>query len=486
MGLAELLAPAQPRLFIGGGWCDAADGATFDTRDPAHDDCVLADVARGGALDIDAAVTAARAAWPAWAATAPADRSACLRRLADAVEAAAETLATIEVLDNGKSLTLARAEVAGCVAYLHYYAGAADKIQGETVPLGDGYLDYVQREPLGVSAHIVPWNAPLSMLCRSLAPALAAGNTAVVKPAEQTPLSALKLAQVLADAGLPNGVFNVVTGFGSEAGAALAAHAGIDSITFTGSVATGRAVLRAAAEHVKPVVVELGGKSPQLVFADAGLEQVAREVVKGIFTNSGQYCDAGSRLLVEQSVAEPLCERVVGIARELSVGPGLDAPDLGPLVSREHFERVCGYMTLARQEGARALIGGAPLDRPGCFVPPTIYADVSPAMRIYREEIFGPVLTVTPFADEDEALALANDCDYGLAAGVFTADIDRALRLASRIEAGYIMVNEYFAGGIGAPFGGCKLSGYSRERGLVALENYTRTRNVVIRWKTDR
>lgn len=479
--IETLIETSERRIFVNGAHQDAINGETFATIAPASGQ-TLAHVPRGQGDDIDAAVAAARAAQPAWAAVAPAERAACLRRLADALAGARQTLAEIEVFDAGKPRPLAESEIAGCVDYFLYYAGAVDKLQGDSIPLGAGYLDYTQHEPLGVSAHIVPWNAPLGMLCRSLAPALAAGNTAVVKPAEQTPLSALKLARIFADADLAPGVFNVVTGLGSEAGATLAGHSGIDSITFTGSIPTGRSVLRAAAEHVTPVVVELGGKAPQVVLADADLDNAAREIVKGAFTNSGQYCDAGARLLVDQSIADALLDRIVAIAGELSVGPGCESPDLGPLVSSSHFERVCTQMARAREQGAQPRSGGEALSGPGYFVPPTVLTGVRPDMHVFREEIFGPVLTVTEFANDTEALQLANDCDYGLAAGVYTPNIDRALWFANRIEAGYVMINEYFAGGVNAPFGGCKLSGYSRERGLAALQNYTRIKNVVVRW----
>ena len=375
-----------------------------------------------------------------------------------------------------------RGEVSGCVAYFDYYAGTANKIHGEPVPLGPDYLNYTIREPLGVTAHIVPWNMPLSMVCRSLAPALAAGNTAVVKPAEQTPLTALKFAEIFLDLGFPQGVYNVVTGFGDEAGRALSEHPGIGSITFTGSVETGRDIIRASAEHVKPVVLELGGKSPQVIFADTDLDLAATEVAKGIYSNTGQYCDAGSRLVVEEGAREPLLERLLEHSRRIKLGEGMDDPDMGPLVSAEHLERVLGYIASGRQEGANMLIGGRAEEfERGYFVLPTVFDDVEGKMRIAREEIFGPVLSVLPFSDEAEAAEIANDSSYGLAAGIFTRDIDRALRFARDIEAGYVMINEYFTGGMGSPFGGYKQSGIGREKGLVALDNYTQTKNVVVK-----
>lgn len=463
--------------YIDGARVPGRDGRTIAVEDPSTGS-VVAQVARGGADDVDAAVRAAAScARPA----TPAERGKALRALGAGLDAAREEFALLETLDTGKPLSLARAEIAGCVAYLDYYAGAADKLQGETIPIGPGSLAYTVREPVGVTAHIVPWNAPLSMLCRSVAPALAAGNTAVVKPAEQTPLTALRFADLVAAAGYPPGTYNVVTGLGAEAGHALAAHPGIGSLTFTGSVETGRSVLRAAAEHVTPVVTELGGKSAQIVFADADLDEVAAQVVTGFTANSGQYCDAGSRVLVERSVHDELVGRIVARAAALTLGPGIEDPDLGPLISREHLRRVRDYVELGVREGARLAAPPAAVPDVGHFVAPTTFVDVTASMRIAREEIFGPVLAVLPFDDEDHAVALADATDYGLGAGIHTADVDRALRLAGRVDAGYVMVNEYFGGGTAVPFGGTKLSGNGRERGLVALESYVRLKTVVAR-----
>jgi aldehyde dehydrogenase (NAD+) len=455
-------------------------GATLAVEDPSTG-ATIGHVPRGGAHDVDLAVAAARACAPTLRAAASVERGRRLRALAGALDAAGDELARLETLDTGKPLSLARGEVAGCVAYLDYYAGAADKLHGETIPIGPGSLAYTVREPVGVTAHIVPWNAPLSMLCRSVAPALAAGNAAVVKPAEQTPLTARRFAELVEAVGYPAGTVGVVTGLGAEAGAALAAHPGIGSLTFTGSVATGRAVLRAAAEHVTPVVTELGGKSPQIVFADADLDDVARQVVTGFTANSGQYCDAGSRLLVDRAVHDELVVLVAARAGALTLGPGIDDPDLGPLVSAEHHRRVAGYVALGRREGATVVGEPAAVPEAGHFLAPTVFTGVTPAMRIAQEEIFGPVLAVTPFDDEDQAVALANGTDYGLGVGIHTRDVDRALRVADRVDAGYVMVNEYFGGSVAVPFGGTKLSGTGRERGLVALDSYLRTKTVVAR-----
>ncbi len=470
------------QLFIANEWTPARNGQTFEAINPSTEE-ILTQVARGGPEDIDDAVAAARGAFDGpWRRVKPEERGRLLYRVARELEARINEFAELETLDTGKPLAHAHGEISGCVRYLDYYAGAADKIHGETIPLGSDYLNYTVREPLGVTAHIVPWNMPLSMVCRSLAPALAAGNTAVIKPAEQTPLTALKFAEIFLDLHFPPGVYNVVPGFGEEAGKALGEHPGIGSITFTGSVETGRNILHSAAEHVKPVVLELGGKSPQIIFADTDLDLAASEVAKGIYSNTGQYCDAGSRLLVDEGVREPLLEKLIQHSRQIKLGEGMNNPDMGPLVSAEHLERVLGYIDIGRQEGANMLIGGKAEEfERGYFVSPTVFDEVESKMRIAQEEIFGPVLSVLPFSGDEEAARIANDSSYGLAAGIFTQNIDRAMRFASEIQAGYVMINEYFTGGMGSPFGGYKQSGIGREKGLVALDNYTQIKNVVLR-----
>jgi aldehyde dehydrogenase (NAD+) len=470
------------QLFIANEWTPARNGQTFEAINPSTEE-ILTQVARGGPEDIDDAVAAAREAFEGpWRRVKPEERGRLLYRVARELEARINEFAELETLDTGKPLAHAHGEISGCVRYLDYYAGAADKIHGETIPLGSDYLNYTVREPLGVTAHIVPWNMPLSMVCRSLAPALAAGNTAVIKPAEQTPLTALKFAEIFLDLYFPPGVYNVVPGFGEEAGKALGEHPGIGSITFTGSVETGRNILHSAAEHVKPVVLELGGKSPQIIFADTDLDLAASEVAKGIYSNTGQYCDAGSRLLVDEGVREPLLEKLIQHSRQIKLGEGMNNPDMGPLVSAEHLERVLGYIDIGRQEGANMLIGGRAEEfERGYFVSPTVFDEVESKMRIAQEEIFGPVLSVLTFSGDEEAARIANDSSYGLAAGIFTQNIDRAMRFASEVQAGYVMINEYFTGGMGSPFGGYKQSGIGREKGLVALDNYTQVKNVVLR-----
>jgi aldehyde dehydrogenase (NAD+) len=470
-------------MFIDGEWVKPQGGGSFATIDPSTEETIAA-VGRGDAADIDRAATAAdRALRGPWREMSPAARGRLLLRLAEAIAASREELAELETADVGKPLKESRGDVDGVVATLIYNAGAADKLEGATIPLGPAFVDFTMMEPVGVTAHIVPWNFPLGMAMRSLAPALAAGCTAVLKPAEQSPLSALRLAGIAAAVGLPPGVLNVVTGYGEEAGEALVRHPLIRSVTFTGSVATGRRVMAAAASGPKPVVLELGGKNPVLVFADADLDRLVEDVADGAFGNSGQVCSACSRLLVAEPIAAVLTERLAARAARITVGPGREDPDIGPLVSGEQLAKVSGHIAEATRAGARLATGGsrpAHLAR-GYFVAPTVFAGVDPDLRIMREEVFGPVLTVTAVKDEDDAVRLANRLGYGLVAGVYTRDISRALRLAQRLEAGSVWINGWFIGGQQAPTGGIKDSGVGRERGLPGLRNYLSTKNVGIR-----
>ena len=413
----------------------------------------------------------------------PAERGRLLLKLADAVAAAKDEIALMETLDVGKPLKELRGDVDGVVATLIYNAGAADKMEGATIPLGPAFMDFTIMEPIGVTAHIVPWNYPLGMAIRSLAPALAAGCTAVLKPAEQSPLTALKLAEIAASIGIPPGVLNVVTGFGEEAGDALVRHPLVRSVTFTGSVETGRRVMAAAAIGPKPVVLELGGKNPLIVFADADLDRLVEDLADAAFGNSGQVCSACSRLLVEGPIADELTERLAARASTITVGPGRDDKDIGPLISAEQYSKVMDHVEEAKRSGARLAIGGARpehLNR-GYFVQPTLFADVDPGLRIMREEVFGPVLTLTRISGEEEGLKLSNALGYGLVAGVYTRDISRALRLTQRLEAASVWINGWFVGGVQAPTGGIKNSGVGRERGLPGVRNYLSTKNVGIR-----
>lgn len=470
-------------LYVDGQESDSLSGQTFTTYDPATE-MPLATIAQAGPRDVDVAVEAAqRSLDGSWYDTRPAERGRLLFRLADAVEGRADELARLETADTGKPLSRSRGELRSTVRYFRYYAGAADKIHGEQIPLGPDYVDFTVREPLGVTAHIVPWNAPLNMVARSVAPALASGCTAVVKPAMETPLTALELGPMLRDVGFPDGVYNALPGPGAEVGGYLSRHSGVDGITFTGSVETGREVMRNAAEHIRPVVLELGGKSPSVILDDADLQVAADEIVKGIYSNSGQFCNASSRVLVDESIKAEMLQLLVQRAETLTLGPGDQDPDMGPLVSREQFDRVVGYIEAGRAEGARIVAGGGrPHGREqGHFVSPTIVDGVEPGSRISQEEIFGPVLTVHSFETQAEALKLANNVPYGLAAGIFTSDLDRAMKAAMSIKAGQIYVNEYFAGDEETPFGGYKQSGFGREKGLEAIRNYTQLKNVAIR-----
>ncbi len=471
------------KLFIDNAWTDAAGGATFPTIDPATEE-PLAEVARGGPADIDRAVeAAARAMKGPWARLAPAERGALLFRLADALAREREALARLETLDVGKPLRDSLGDIDGVVATLRYNAGAADKMEGDTIPLGPGVIDFTLLEPLGVTAHIVPWNFPLGMAMRSLAPALAAGCTAVLKPAEQSPLSALRLAELAAEAGLPAGVLNVVTGFGEEAGEALVRHPLVRGISFTGSVETGRRILAAAAPGIKPAVLELGGKNPMILLADADLDRAVADALAGSFENCGQVCSSASRYLLHPAIREDFLDRLTAKAQALRIGPGLEDPDLGPIVSREQYERVTGYIARGEAEGARLRTGGR---RPrhlqrGYFIEPTIFDRADPSAAIAREEIFGPVGVAIDIKYEEEAVAIANGLGYGLAAGIYTSDISRALGLARRIEAGSVWINGWWMGGVQAPTGGVKESGIGRERGLAGLRNYLQVKNVAIR-----
>ncbi|WP_394346146.1 aldehyde dehydrogenase family protein [Halorussus marinus] len=466
-------------LYVGGEWSPAADGGRFETENPATGE-PIAEVASATAADVDRAVAAARDAFPAWRDTAPDERGRIVHRIGRLVREHADELAAIESLDQGKPVSQARSDVEGAARYFEYYAGAADKLEGRSVPVGPEQVDFTLREPYGVSAQITPWNFPGNLFARGVAPALVAGNTAVVKPAEQTPLSSLRLAELCAEAGVPDGVVNVVTGFGDPAGAALSGHAGVDTITFTGSVRTGTEIMRQAAGNVTPVTLELGGKNPAIVFPDADLDAAADWIAKGIFTNAGQVCSAADRVLVHESVREDLLDRLVERAESYELGPGRADPDMGPLASEAQFEKVRNYVDLGREEGATLAAGGGTPDREGYFVEPTVFTDVEHDMRIAREEIFGPVLSVISVADEAEALQVANDVEYGLVAGVFTSDVTRAHRLAGRLAAGNVYVNKWFGDTNQTPFGGYKQSGIGREKGLEALDSYLQTKNVAV------
>jgi acyl-CoA reductase-like NAD-dependent aldehyde dehydrogenase len=452
--------------------------------DPARAERIR-EVADGQAEDVYRAVVAAADAKAIWRATAPAERGRLLFSITMGLRGEAEKLARLESLDTGKPLRQAKADVEAAARYFEFYAGVADKLFGTTIPLGEGLLDYTLREPLGVSAQITSWNYPLQIAARGVAPALAAGNTVVLKPAPEAPLSTLRLGELALEHGVPPGVLNVVTG-GSEAGAALAAHPDVDQITFTGSVAVGIGVMAAAAANVVPVNLELGGKSPNIVFADADLETAAPVILNAMLQNAGQSCSAGARLLVEQTVAMPLLETLRSAAAHVRIGPGLDDLELGPLISERQLERVDRLVASATDQGAELIYGGrqAPEREQygGYFYLPTLVASADPLAPIAQEEVFGPVLTVLTFEDEAEAIALANSTEYGLVCGVWTRDLRRAHEVATAVSSGQVFINAYgVGGGVELPFGGYGKSGFGRAKGLEALSNYLQTKNVCVR-----
>ena len=472
----------QDKLFIDGEFTDGADRATFEVTNP-HDGTLLARVAEARAADVDRAVAAARAAFPAWSGLAAAERGRLLLRLADAVEAAGDELARLESTDTGHPIRDARAlDVPRTAATFRYFGGMADKLEGSVVPVEPGFLNYVLRQPVGVVGQIVPWNFPLMFTSWKLGPALAAGNTAVMKPAELTPLSSLRVAELAAEVGFPPGVLNMVPGFGHTAGAHLAAHPGVQKVSFTGSTEVGRRIVAASAGNLARLQLELGGKGANLVFDDADLAAAVNGSAFAIFHNQGQACIAGSRLLLHEAVADEFLDGFLALARSIRLGDPLDpATEMGPLTSPEHRDRVLAYVKVALDEGAEVLTGGrAPAGDAyarGCYVEPTVVR-ADPAARVNREEVFGPFCTVATFSTEAEALELANSVAYGLGGGLWTRDLARAHRLARGIRSGMVWVNSYKRVSPGSPFGGVGDSGYGREMGFEAMHGYTEPKSV--------
>jgi len=477
----SLPAPEARKLFINGSFVDARSGKTFDTINPATEE-VLAAVAEADAADVDVAVAAARSAfddgpWPRMRAR---DRGRLLYKLAEIIDRERAGLAELESLDNGKPIAETRAvDLPSAIEVFAYYAGWADKIGGETIPQSEDFFTYTLREPHGVCGQIIPWNFPLLMAAWKLAPALCCGNTCVLKPAEQTPLSALRLAELVREAGFPDGVVNVLPGFGPTAGGAIVRHPGVDKIAFTGSTEVGRIIQREAAGTLKSVSLELGGKSPNIVFADADLDAAVEGALRGIFFNQGEVCCAGSRLLVEQPAHDRFVDALVRRAAEIRVGDPLDeGTEMGAQVSREQFDKILGYIDAGISSGARLITGGERARPRGYFVQPTVFDDVRNDMRIAREEIFGPVVVTMRFRDLGEAIRIGNDTTYGLAAAVWTRDIKKAHRAVRSLRAGTVWVNTYNAFDAAIPFGGYKESGIGRELGRHALDLYTQTKSV--------
>ena len=469
-------------LFIDGKRVAPLSGRYFDTLDPSTEQPV-ASVAEADAADIDAAVRSARAAFNGeWSQMRAAARGKLLLRFAEVIQAATDELVELESLDSGKPVSaIRRQDLPAVVDTLVYYAGMADKINGQVIPARNDALTYTVREPLGVVGAIIPWNFPLMIGMWKIAPALACGCTVVLKPAEITPLTALRLGELAIEAGLPPGVLNVVPGFGNVAGQALVEHPDVDKISFTGSPAVGRRILQGSAGNFKRVSLELGGKSANIIFADANLDLAVKAAASGIFFNSGQVCSAGSRVLVQRDIYQDIVERIAARANTMRVGDPRDSKtNMGPLVSEVQMQRVLNYVDVGRSEGARIVCGGERAGDRGYYVQPTVFADVQPQMRISREEIFGPVAALIPFADEDEALAIANGTDYSLAAGVWSNDIGRVHRFTRKLRAGTVWANTYGPTDIRLPWGGVRDSGLGREHGEAAIENFTEPKVVWI------
>lgn len=468
--------------YINGEWVDGSDGSVIEIENPATGE-QLGTIARATAPDVDRAVEAARAAVRNRSIVdlRPGDRGRLLLEMSVWLRDHRDEIIEWLTLDSGKSLLEAGWEADTGARYLEYYGGLTDKVEGRYVPLGAGYTDYVVPTPYGVSAHIIPWNYPVDITARGFGPAFAAGNAVVIKSPELDPITVTYFAKAADAVGLPPGAINVICGYGHDAGAALAAHEDIDQVTFTGSVATGQSVLHSAADAVIPAVVELGGKSAGIVLDDADLDDLTDQTRWAIFSNAGQVCSAMSRLLVPERMHDEVVDRLVTMATDIDVGPGMDGGEMGPLISGPQLDRVTRYTRIGTEDGATAVVGGERVDRPGHFFQPTIFTGVTNDMTIAQEEIFGPVLSVLTYDGIEQAVDIANDSEYGLVAGIYGNDLDKATWAADRLEAGQVFVNEWFAGGIETPFGGFKNSGFGREKGQSAIENYFQWKAVAIK-----
>jgi len=479
------IAPAATNLLINNRWVPSESGRTFATINPSTGE-EICQVAEADKADVDKAVKAARVAFEQgpWKKMRASERGRLLHRLADLIEKDSETLARLETLDNGKPLHVAKAvDVAKTIACYRYFAGWADKVQGKTIPIDGDFFCYTRHEPIGVVGQIIPWNYPMLMQAWKLAPALATGNTVVMKPAEQTPLSALRIGELIVEAGFPEGVVNLLPGFGPTAGAAISRHMDIDKVAFTGSTEVGRLIMEAAAQsNLKRITLELGGKSPNIIFEDTDLDEAVEGAHMGLFVNQGQSCCAGSRVFVEEKIYDAFVEKSVARARKRRVGDPLDPrTDQGPQVSQSQFDSVMGYIESGQRDGATLACGGERVGDRGYFIQPTVFSDVRDEMQIAREEIFGPVMSVIPFKDVDEVVERANRTSYGLAAGVWTRDIKKAHAVANAVRAGTVWVNCYHVLDTRAPFGGFKQSGIGRELGEYGLQQYTEVKTVTVK-----
>jgi acyl-CoA reductase-like NAD-dependent aldehyde dehydrogenase len=472
----------QNKLFIDGEFVDAQSGSRIPVLNP-HDNSLITEVAEARRADIDRAVEAARKAFPAWARMVAMDRGRLLLKLADAIEANAESLAKLETIDTGHPLRDTRGlDVVRTAVTFRYFGGMADKFQGSVVPVEQGFLNYVLRQPVGVVGQIVPWNFPLMFTSWKMGPALAAGNTVVMKPAELTPLSSLRIAELAREVGFPRGVINIVPGYGSTAGQYLAEHPGVDKIAFTGSTAVGRKIVQASAGNLKRVQLELGGKGANIVFDDAFLPAAVNGSAFAIFHNQGQACIAGSRLILHEKIADAFLDKFLTLAHSIKLGNPLEpATEMGPLTSQQHRDRVLSYVKVAKEQGGELLLGGKPPERDelanGCYVEPTVVR-AKPSDRVSQEEVFGPFVTVTTFKDDDEVIAIANGTEYGLGGGLWTTDLQRAHRVAAAMRSGMVWINCYKRVNPGSPFGGVGQSGYGREMGFDAMHDYTEAKSV--------